>query len=348
MISDYSHLNHYVPPVAEGISDAWKRAMGRLGEYTAIIVRALNVRPTAVALAGQTEAHLLVRITTQHEHLILRVAPEDDLAAYTYFCRALSGQGLPCTPIIQRDLTRSMVPFAYTLERHVPGVGAATLTADHLLFGAGRQAGRVLRRAHRITVPGAGRPTPGGRWLTTDWNVALRQIGRRLAPPPVDSLVFGAAVRAAVADVLADRRLTCARTVLIHGSFGPQAVRCTAAEHVHLEAFVEPGATVGGDGLYDLACGLRAALPAAWRAGLLEGYCAAAPLTAEEAERLPFLRLLAAYWGACHAYARAEPHAADHEETLRLLAELRPGYAARFTDAADKPTAPVPVQESMS
>jgi Ser/Thr protein kinase RdoA (MazF antagonist) len=335
---DYSHLNHYVPPVAEGISAAWKRALARLGEYTATVVRALNVRPTAVTLAAQTEAYLLVRITTQHEHLILRFAPEDDLAAYTYFCRALSGQNLPGTPIIQRDLTCTLVPFAYTLERHVPGVAAATLTADHLLHAAGRQAGRTLRRLHRILVPSAGRPTPGGRWPADAWPSTLRQIGRRLAPPPTDSLVFSAEARATVSGLLADPRLDLRRPVLMHGAFSPRAVRCTAAEHVHLEALVEPGAVIGGDGLYDLACGLRPAFPAAWRAGLLEGYCAATPLNPEETERLLLLRLLACYWGACNSYMRAEPHAADHEETLRLLAELYPGYMLRPVE----PPAPEP------
>ncbi len=345
---DYTQLNHYVPPVAEGISDAWKRAMARLGDYTAIVVRALNVRPTTVVLAAQTEAHLLVRITTQHEHLILRFAPEDDLAAYTYFCRALSGQAIPCTQIIQRDLTKALVPFAYTLERHVPGVAVSTLTADHLLRGAARQAGRALRRAHRITVPGVGRPTPGGRWPSVHWPTALRQLGRQLAPPPTDSLVFSVEARAAVARLLNDPRLACPRPGLIHGAFGPQAVRCTAADHVHLEAIVEPGMTVGGDGLYDLACGLRSAFPLVWREGLLEGYCTAGPLSAEETERLPLLRLLAAYWGACRAYMRAEPHAADHEEALRLLDELAPGYALQAVEPADTKPESAEVQTPVS
>ena len=66
---NYSHLNHYVPPVAEGVSDAWRRALARLGDYTALVVRATNLRPTAVVLYGQTEQHLLVRISTPGEHL---------------------------------------------------------------------------------------------------------------------------------------------------------------------------------------------------------------------------------------------------------------------------------------
>ncbi|HMQ30789.1 MAG TPA: aminoglycoside phosphotransferase family protein [Chloroflexaceae bacterium] len=319
---DYSHLNHYLPPVADGVSDAWRRAMGRLGDYTSLVVRSANLRPEAATLYGQTDQHLLVRLSTPGEHLILRVAPEDDLAAHVFFTRTLSGQQLPSTRILQRDLSRTLVPFAYTLEVFVPGVSAASLREPHLLRGAGRQAGRALRRMHRVSAPGAGRPNPAGRWPQRRWAAVLRQTGATLAPPPADALVFGEAERAAVEALLADPRLNLAQPSLMHGDFGPRAARCTAGLHVHLEALVEPGRCVGGDGLFDLACGLCPIYPEPWREGLLDGYCAAGPLSPAERERLPLLRLLAAYWLACRSYMRAEPHEPARDEALRLLEEV--------------------------
>lgn len=316
---NYAHLNHYIPPVAEGVSDAWRRAMGRLGDYTALVVRTLNIRPTGAALHAQTDRHLLVRLSTPAEHLILRVAPEDDMAAYVCFVRAMGGQQLPAPRLIQRDLSRTLVPFAYTLESFVPGVAASALADEHLLRGAGRQAGRALRRVHRVSSPGSGRPNPAGRWPLQPWPAVLRQIGALLAPPSVDALIFGEAERAAVAAIAADPRLQITQPVLIHGDFGPAAVRCTAGLHVHLEALVEPGRWVGGDGLFDLACGLCPGHPRPWREGLLEGYCAAGPLSPAEQERLPLLRTLACYWLACHAYIRAEPYEDARDEALRML-----------------------------
>jgi|GEM_PF-491919 len=329
----YSHLNHYIPPGAGGPSEAWKRVMGRLGDYTALLARAMNLRPNAVALHAQTAEHLLVRLSVDSGHLILRVSPEDDLAAYVYFARSAAGQRIPAPQIIQRDLTRAMVPFAYTLEHYVAGAPASTIAAPHLLHGAGRQAGRALRRLHRVTTPGAGRPNPAGRWPTQGWRACLRQIGRQIAPPPADSLLFSEAERAAVAALLDDQRLEIAQPGLIHGAFGPQAVRCTTADYVHLEAIVEPGRAVGGDGMFDLACGLSPAHPAPWTEGLLEGYTGAGPLSSEEAARLPLLRLLVCYWGACFRYMRAEDHEPDRAEALRLLAELAPGHGDKGTGA---------------
>lgn len=319
---DYSQLNHYIPPMADGLSDAWKRVMGRLGEYTAIIVRRLNLRPQTVQFHAQTELHLLVRISTPGEHLILRASPEDDLAAHVAFMRAASGQGLPGSQLIQRDLSRTLVPFAYTLEPYVPGQPASEISAPHLQRAAARQAGRSLRRLHRMTLPGAGRPNPAGRWPATSWRTALIQIGQQLAPPPSDALLFGEAERAALAALLTDPCLECLQPMAIHGAFGPQSVRCTVADYVHLEAIVEPGRCVGGDGLFDLACGLSPAYPEPWREGLLEGYTAAAPLNEVESARLPILRALTCAWRASWRYLRAEPHEAEQAEALRLLAEL--------------------------
>ena len=318
---NYSHLNHHIPPVTEGLSDAWLRAMGRLGDYTALVVRALNLRPQAVSFYMQTEQHLLVRLSTPGEHLILRVAPEDDLGAHVCFVRTMNGQQLPSPRLIQRDLSRTMVPFAYTVESFVPGVPATALQAPYLLRGAGRQAGRVLRRMHRVSVPGVGRPNPAGRWPQQRWTAVLRQIMAQLAPPPLDTLVFGKSEQAAVAALLADPRLEISQPGLMHGAFGPASVRCTTGEHVHLEAIVEPGRWVGGDGLFDLACGLCPSYPEPWREGLLEGYCAAGPLSQAEQERLPLLRLLVCYGVACRAYSRAEPFEAARDEALRMLSE---------------------------
>jgi Ser/Thr protein kinase RdoA (MazF antagonist) len=321
----YSHLNHYISPSSEeGLSDAWRRSLGRLGDYTAIVVRSLNLRPLGAALHAQTAEHILVRLTLASSHLILRVAPEDDLSAYVFAMRALAGHNLPAPKIIQRDLSRSLVPFAFTLESYVPGITADRLPDGPLLRGAGRQAGRALRRMHRIPVSGAGRPTPTGRWPQQGWRPVLRQIGRRLAAPPADTLVFGEAERAAIATLLDSPLLDCQQPSLIHGRFGPHAACCTSGENVHLEALIDIGYYVGGDGIYDLACGLSAAHPAAWREGLMDGYQSAGPLTEDERRRLPALRLLASYWSACRCYMRAEPHEAARAEAIRLIGELAP------------------------
>mgnify|MGYP001026932284 CR=1 FL=1 len=326
MITDFRHLNHTVSPAASELSEAWQRSLSRLGDYTAIVVRALNLRPQAAKLYRQTEHHLLVRLTLPGEHVILRISPEDDLAAHTTFLRGLALSGIPGARIIQRDLSKTFVPFAYTLESFVAGQTAAELHDEHLLYGIARQAGRALRRLHRQAMPGAGRPTINGRWPRLSWRHVLIAIGQRLAALPTPQLIFSAEEVAILQTILQDPRIDCAVPVLMHGNFGPQAVRCTVGgQHVHLEALEEPGWFVSGDGLFDLAFGMRAHLPAAWREGLYEGYCSAGMLSPAETERFHLLRLLSCAWSACDRYAHGLPHEQDVEEVRRILASVASG-----------------------
>ena len=316
---DYAQLNHYIGPETSGLSEPWKRVLGRLGDYTSLVVRALNLRPTAVQIIEQTSQHILVRITTNGAYVVLRVAPEADLSAALYFGRAMAGSSLPAAQIIQHDLSKRMVPFAYTLEHYVCGISAAQIGEPHILRAAARQAGRTLRRMQRVSTPGWGCPGPFGRWTTASWNAVLRQLHASLAAPPSDGLVFSPAQCQAIAALPNDPRLACERPTLIHGRFSPAAVRCTPGTAVQIEAFIDPGAWVGGDGLLDLACGLDPSYPTAWREGLLEGYRSFGPLTACEEQRLVLLRLLACAWSACQSYIHAEPHEAARAGALALL-----------------------------
>jgi hypothetical protein len=316
---DYRSLNHQIKPVGAAMNDAWQRVLGRLGDYTALVVGAANLRPSAVTFYAQTEQFVLVRILVAGEYLILRIAPEEDMAAYVFFVRVMSGQKLPSVRIIQRDLSRTRVPFAYTIESFVPGLPATTLSDEALLRGAGRQAGQTLRRMHRIAVPGVGRPNALGRWPDQSWNSVLHQISALLAPPPVDAMLFGEFERSVLALIPTDERLNLEQPCLIHGNFGPEVVRCTTGSHVHLEMIAEPSPWIGGDGLFDLARGLCAIYPDAWREGLLEGYQSITPLNEAERTRLALLRLLTNAWIACYRYSRALPHEAALNEALDLF-----------------------------
>ena len=68
--------------------------LGRLGEYAALIVAPLNLRPTGAALLAEDEQRIEVRISTPGSHMVLVIAPDGDLAAEVFFLRALAGKYL--------------------------------------------------------------------------------------------------------------------------------------------------------------------------------------------------------------------------------------------------------------
>lgn len=312
-------MNYSPAPGSAEYSDAWNRVLSRLGDYTSIIMRALNMRPRQVILLSQTRQHILVRISTPGEHLVLRIAPEGHLIREVFFGRTMAAHYLPAARIIHYDLNRALVPFDYTIEHYVCGIGIQQIDTPYLLRAAARQVGRALGRMHRVQVPGWGNPTAAGRWLIADWQSVLAYLHERLAPLSMAALVFSEAEQAAVAEALTSPLLLDVQPRLIHGAMGPQAARCTIGEHVHLEALIDPGSVVAGDAMLDLAWGLNPAYPDDWRSGLLEGYTAVAPLSSTERERLRLLRLLTCYWDTCQRYALAEPHEPVYEHVLTLL-----------------------------
>ncbi len=333
----YEYLNRFIKPGSASYTEAWTRVLSRLGEYTDIILRGLNMRPTDVHVLAQTNQHILVRLSTPAEHLVLRIAPESSLVCELFFNRTMSEQRLPAARIVQHDLRRSLVPFDYMLERYVCGIPAGHIEAQHayLLRAVARQAGRLLRRMHRVRVPGWGSPTVNQRWLLPDWQAVLLELHQQRAPLAMAALLFDESEQAALEALAAHVAGLVTTPYLMHGAFGPAAARCTIGDHVQLEAIVEPGAVVAGDGLLDLACGLDPSFPAEWCSGLYEGYTGTAPLTASERQRLPLLQLLTCYWSTCQRYARAEPHTAACDRTRQLLAECQPLLHGLLADSND-------------
>lgn len=319
-----TQLSRQVPEDDASYSDAWRRVWGRLDTYVGLVVRGLNMRPDAVTLLDETSRHILVRISSPLEHVVLRLAPEGELAGEVYFGRAMTAAQLPATRIIEHDLTATLLPCHYTVESYAAGSRASQVQQEYQLRSLARQLGRVLRRMHRIKVAGWGRPAADlRRWPTESWRTVLTDLHAQQGGPPTDALLFSETERAVVTALLQDARLDLDVPCLIHGAVAPASLYCTIGEHPQLEALVEPGPCIGGDPMFDLAQGLDPALPAAWREGLIDGYLTMGPLASELTERLRLLELFVCYWSACQRYARAEAHEAAQQRARELIAEMQ-------------------------
>ncbi|NJO06240.1 MAG: aminoglycoside phosphotransferase family protein [Chloroflexaceae bacterium] len=335
---DYTSLNRYTAP-GRGYTPAWTRVLSRLGDDTALIVSRLNIRPIEARLHSQTNRHVLVRISTHTQHLILRIAPEVDLVNEVTFGKVMLRYNLPTPHIIHADLERKLVPFDYTLEQYIGGTPASTLATpqhQHLLYDLARQTGRILRRLHRVSMPGWGRPSGTGRWLTKDWATVLQSLHERMAPLSVAVLLFSDEQQAAIARMLTSLPLTNPAYVqprLLHGALRPETICCTVSEDtVRLETFSDPGTIIAGDSMIDLALALDPTYPQAWRTGLYEGYTGAMPLTEQEQLRLHDLHVLVAYWSACQNYAYARPHQAAYAAVLAALGDGQADTEAESTE----------------
>ena len=163
----WSQLNRSdIPADDPAYSDARRRLLSRLGDYAALIVAPLNLRPTAAALLAEDAERIEVRISTPGSHVVLAIAPDDDMAAEAFFLRALADKHLPLPRLIAHDLACALVPFTYVIEGYVGGSPLDRLEDGPLVRIAARQIGRTLRRMHQVAAPGFGRPATSG-WSST-------------------------------------------------------------------------------------------------------------------------------------------------------------------------------------
>ncbi len=320
---DYSHLNQHIAPNDALYSDAWRRTLNRLGEYTATILRSLKIFPTNIELLDRTATCILIRVHMPQEYVVLRIAPEHDLFSAIYFARMMARHQLPAVRLLHYDTSRALVPFAYMIEGYIGGLSGTSLDTPHMLQGLARQVGRTLRRIHRVEADGWGYPSSSGRWQHPDWQSVLQELHQAQAPSGVESLLFGETERATMLQTIAYLGNTCQHPYLMHGNMHPRHVRCTiAGEQVRLEALIDPGGIVGGDGLLELARGLDTDYPKEWCNGLFEGYGSLIPLGVHDLSRLRLLQLLSSYWKTCQQYLHAEMYKPTLDQTLLLLAEV--------------------------
>lgn len=300
--------------------EIWRRVLRNLGGYTAAIVRQLNLRPQEVRLLEETPSYVAVRVSTAQEHLILRFAPEGDFGAEVYYNRAMQKLFIPAPLVIQYDPSASYVPCPYLVESYIGGRRADQIEEEERLWAGARQLGRTLRRIHRTSSPGFGYPLKHESWSHQSWRSALATLfntsGAAIYAPLLLSEKQWACFKAATLD---SPLLDIEQARLIHGAIRPASLVCTPGEHVQFQALLQPGPLIGGDPLYDLACGLLPTHPEAFRAGLLEGYSALNALTAEEEQRLDRLLMFVCFSDACRHYAHGLDHSILLASTLARL-----------------------------
>lgn len=301
-------------------AEIWRRVLRHLGDYTAYIVRQLNLLPREVRLLEETPNYVAVRVSTTQEHLIFRFAPEGDFSSEVYYNRVMRRLFIPAPQVIQYDPSKSHVPCPYLVESYIGGRKADQIEEEERLWAGARQLGRTLRRIHRNPSPGFGYPLSQDRWSHQSWRSALATLfstsGAAIYAPLLLTEEQWACFKAAT---LESPLLDIDQARLIHGAIKPASLVCTPGEHVQFQALLQPGPLIGGDPLFDLACGLLPTHPQAFRSGLLEGYCALSPLTEAEEQRLDRLNLFVRFSEACRQYAYGLDHSVLLASTLAGL-----------------------------
>jgi Phosphotransferase enzyme family len=309
----WSHLSQLdIAADDPSYSEVVRRVVGRLGDYAALVVRPLNMRPTGASLLSLDPDRVEVRISSPSGSVVLVVGADADMAGELFWLRSLAARNLPVPRLIAHDLSGADVPFCYIIQGYVSGALIGAQEDDALARVAARAVGRIVRRMHQAPAPGFGRPSTTGRWLTLGWPSVLRiwldQAGILGA---CADLLGPALLGELLAETVDHPELACDEPRMLHSALGPCCARITPGEHIQLEALVRHGPLVAGDPLLDVAMALLPTQQAPFRQGFLDGYAAVGPLDPAERLRLRRYGLLALMSALQQAPELADPIVAE-------------------------------------
>lgn len=268
------------------------RVLAQLDEHVSAVLQHQNLRPMRTTLLDVFPDRVSVKLTLPLQNAVVVFAPEGDLLAHATFLRAVAVLREPVAArLLAHDATGALVPLAWVLEGYLAGSTLNRVQDPALLRLAARRVGQMLRRIHQLPAAGYGAPSARGRWAER-WSSALEQRLR----------LAGGRARLAVAigtdlaerfdsATIAHADLVIAEPRVLHGAVMPERVLVSGEQAPRVEALLRPGAPIGGDPLYDLACGLSPRQPVAFREGIAEGYASLGVLDSSQERRLRRLRL---------------------------------------------------------
>ncbi len=268
------------------------RVLAQLDAYVSAVLKHQNLRPMRTTLLDIFPDRVSVKLTLPLQNAVIVFAPEGDLLTHATFLRAVAVLREPVAArLVAHDPSGGIIPLAWALEGYLAGHTLDRVQDPALLRLAARRVGQMLRRIHQLPVAGYGAPSARGRWAER-WASALEQRLR---------LAGGRARLAAVIGTDLAERFNCATIMhadlviaaphVLHGAITPERVLVSGEQAPRVEALLRPSAPIGGDPLYDLACGLSPRQPVAFREGIAEGYASAGALDTTQERRLRRLRL---------------------------------------------------------
>lgn len=267
--------------------NSWQIALlNRLSDYVALVIKPFKLRVRTIVIQHVVAQRIEVKVSGTSVVMIV-FAPSEQLAGEIAFLRTCAIKQLPVPRIIHADVSYDVLPVGFVVYNHITGTPVCDVEDTTLQRMSARQVGRTLRVMHTLPMNGWGWPNPSQKWQLNDWRSAVKQwFGETTAYEQFKSKLALATFERFWQNIILDDIMKNISPVCLLGNLQMANVYVTVHSHVQLEGVVRPGVIVAGDPMFDLAATMRTATSLAFRQGIIEGYTATIPLSADEVTRI--------------------------------------------------------------
>lgn len=254
------------------------------------IFRNAKITPVKYQLVENTKSSVCISVKgADTKKYFVKICPDDSIATEIFWRKKAHENNIPTPRIIFADTSQNKVPFRYEVLEFIEGRTLEYRYSDDPYDKYTELIGQELRKLHSIPADGFGRICAGSRWSCKTWHETLERhidISRQEAAREL----FSAKELAKLHNCVFDKKLDVVQSKFLHGDVSTSNFIFSKKRNEII--FLDPGATIGGDPMMDLACASIPSEDNSFFRGIKDGYEAQIPLTCDESYRLEKLRLL--------------------------------------------------------
>lgn len=275
----------------------YRKIYSQLPEYVQKILYAHKLKVKRIKLWRRGISSFVFQLINNHTYA-LKISPRYSLNSEIYFFQKAKTAGFPIPKIIIADTTKKLIPYDFQITEWINGK-----TPDELskldLYKCSFKLGQMFTEIHKIKTTGFGFPITASTWSHKAWLPALRDfIYREVRPSQIRNL-FGGNMLNFIEMILKDRRMNISQPSLLHSDAGEDQFIVEKKENRWIiNSILDPGYSIAGDPIFDLAIATLYWNAAEYRNGFYEGYISLHNLREEERYRFQRLRFLGSVWAA--------------------------------------------------
>ena len=249
-----------------------------------------KITPLKYMLVENAKSSVCVSVTDAgSKKYFVKICPDDSIVTEIFWRKKAHENNIPAPRTIFADTSRNKVPFMYEVLEFIDG-----LTLEYRCFDTydkyTKLIGQELRKLHSIPADGFGRICAGSHWSCKTWREALEKHIDISKEDVARELFSAKELEKLHKYVFSDKRLDITQAKFLHGDVSTS--NFIFSEKRNKIIFLDPGNTIGGDPMMDLAYASIPSANSSFFRGIKDGYEMKSPLTGEENYRLKRLRLI--------------------------------------------------------